>query len=447
MIGAAGRYGEAVSNATTAAPPCNAGLSRPEWPKGVAGETVLSSGTERRLAAVLSADVVGYTRLMHADEDGTHVRMMALRRDVVDPNVTIHAGRIVKSTGDGILAEFPSAVEAVVCAVEIQQLMATRNRSLPEPERIVFRFGLNMGEVIIEPDDIYGDAVNIAVRLQGIAPAGGLCVSQVVFDQVQHGLSFSLADYGPKSLKNISASIHAFGLEAEQIALLPESSLSTATNGSSRLAAPSNAAARHLAKRLSIAVLPFIDESGDKSQEYFCDGMVEEIITALSHFRSLFVIARNSSFLYRNRILDLRQIARELGVRYLVEGSIQRAADRVRIRANLIDTESGGHLWADRFDGDFTDVFSLQDRVATQIVTAIEPRVLQSEIEKARRKPAESLDAYDYYLHALPLRLALSAEATDEALRLLNKAIALDPSYAPALAHAASCHLALQDQG
>ena len=247
----------------------------------------------------------------------------------------------------------------------------------------MFRFGLNMGEVIIEPDDIYGDAVNIAVRLQGSA-GRGVCVSQVVFDQVQHGLSFSLADYGPKSLKNISASIHAFGLEAEQIALLPESSLSTATNGSSRLAAPSNAAARHLAKRLSIAVLPFIDESGDKSQEYFCDGMVEEIITALSHFRSLFVIARNSSFLYRNRILDSRQIARELGVRYLVEGSIQRAADRVRIRANLIDTESGGHLWADRFDGDFTDVFSLQDRVATRIATAIEPRVFQSEIEKAR---------------------------------------------------------------
>jgi adenylate cyclase len=370
----------------------------------------------RRLAAILAADVAGYSRLMGADEEGTLAALKAIRRELSDPKVKEHRGRIVKTTGDGLLVEFASVVDAVRCAVEMQQGMAERNAEVPEKRRIEFRIGINLGDIILDDDDIYGDGVNIAARLEALAEPGGICVSRVVHDQVRDKLDLAFEDMGEQQVKNIARPVHVWRL---RLGAKP------AVSASAPLALPD---------KPSIAVLPFANMSGDPEQEYFADGMVEEIITALSRIRWLFVIARNSSFTYKGRAVDVKQVAQELGVRYVLEGSVRKAGNRVRITGQLIDTSTGAHIWAERFDGALEDIFGLQDQVASNVAGAIEPRLRQSEIERARRKPTESLDAYDLYLRALALRDKHTDEGIREAISLLKQALAIDPGYAPAAA-------------
>jgi adenylate cyclase len=374
----------------------------------------------RRLAAILAADVAGYSRLMGADEEGTLERLKALRRELFDPKIAEHHGRIVKTTGDGLLVEFASVVDAVRCAVAVQQAMPEGNSSVAADSRIELRIGINLGDVIVEGDDIYGDGVNIAARIEALADAGGVFVSNTVHDQVRDRLPFLFEDLGEQQVKNIARPVRVYRVR----------DVGTSAKNPSAPAPP----VLPLPDKPSIAVLPFANMSGDPEQEYFADGMVEEIITALSRIRWLFVIARNSSFTYKGKAVDVRQVARELGVRYVLEGSVRKAANRVRITGQLIDTSTGAHIWADRFDGSLDDIFQLQDLVASGVVGAIEPRLRQSEIERAVRKPTESLDAYDLYLRALALRDKHTDESVREAIALLKRALAIDPGYAPAAA-------------
>jgi adenylate cyclase len=377
---------------------------------------------ERRLAAILVADVAGYSRLMERDEAGTLARLRTLRGDLIDPKIAEHKGRIVKTTGDGILIEFPSVVEAVACAVAVQREMAGRDDALPKDERIQFRVGINSGDVIVEDGDIHGDGVNIAARLEGIAEPGGICVSGIVHDQVQGRLECAFEDIGEQSLKNITRPIRVYRISRGKAAAAPR-----------KTPLP-------LPDKPSIAVLPFANISGDPEQEYFADGMVEEIITALSRIRWLFVIARNSSFTYKGQAVDVKRVGRELGVRYVLEGSVRKAVRRVRITAQLIEAQSGAHLWADRFDGSLEDVFDLQDKVAVSVAGVIEPTLRQAEVERARRKRPESLDAYDLYLRALPFAYTSMPQDAERALPFLERAIALEPDYAVAHAIIAWCH-------
>src|SRR5271166_2043953 len=319
---------------------------------------------ERRLAAILAADVAGYSRLMGEDEAGTLARLRTHRRELIDPEIAEHKGRIVKTTGDGILIEFPSVVEAVACALAIQRGMGERNSATPEHQRIAFRIGINLGDVIVEDGDIHGDGVNVAARLETLAEAGGICVSAVVHDQVQGRLDCAFDDLGEPELKNIARKVRVYRVRPAGEPLATGSPLA-------------------LPDKPSIAVLPFANISGDPEQEYFADGMVEEIITALSRIRWLFVIARNSSFTYKGRAVDVKQVARELGVRYVLEGSVRKGGNRLRITGQLIDTATGAHIWADRFDGALDNIFELQDQVASSVVGAIEPRLRRSEIERA----------------------------------------------------------------
>jgi TolB-like protein/class 3 adenylate cyclase len=375
---------------------------------------------ERRLTAILAADVVGYSRLMGADEEGTLAALKAIRRELVDPRIVEHRGRIVKTTGDGLLVEFASVVDAVRCAVEIQQAMPERNTGLGANNRIELRIGINLGDVIVEGDDLYGDGVNIAARVEALADAGGILVSNTVHDHVRDRLPFVFEDLGEQEVKNIARPVRVYRVR----------DVGAAAKSPSAPAPP----ALPLPDKPSIAVLPFANMSGDPEQEYFADGMVEEIITALSRIRWLFVIARNSSFTYKGKAVDVKQVARELGVRYMLEGSVRKAGNRVRITGQLIDTTTGAHIWADRFDGTFDDIFELQDQVASGVVGVIEPKLRQSEIERASRKPTASLDAYDLYLRALALRDQHTDESVREAIALLKRALAIDPSYAPAAA-------------
>ncbi|MGB9647917.1 MAG: adenylate/guanylate cyclase domain-containing protein [Stellaceae bacterium] len=374
----------------------------------------------RRLTAILAADVAGYSRLMGADEEGTHERLKAHRHALVEPTITRHRGRIVKTTGDGMLGEFPSVVDAMRCAIELQRGMAERNADTPPEQRIEFRVGINLGDVIVEGEDIFGDGVNIASRLEALADPGGIVVSGVVRDQTRDKIDVAFEDMGEQQVKNIARPIHAYCL-----------SFGKAASPKTILALPD---------KPSIAVLPFANLSGDPEQEYFADGMVEEIITALSRIRWLFVIARNSSFTYKGQAVDVKQVGRELGVRYVLEGSVRKGGNRVRITAQLIDATSGAHLWADRFDGLLEDVFELQDKVAISVAGVIEPTLRQSEIERARRKRPDSLDAYDLYLRALPCAVAAMPDDADKALPLLDKAIDLEPDFAAAHAMIAWCH-------
>jgi adenylate cyclase len=379
---------------------------------------------ERRLAAVLAADVVGYSRLMGIDEEGTLAQLKAHRRALVDPKIKDHRGRIVKTTGDGMLVEFASVVDAVRCAVEVQLGMAERNAGVPPERRIQFRIGINIGDIIIDGDDIFGDGVNIAARLEALAEPGEVWVSRTVREQVRDKLAFAFDDMGEREVKNIARPIKVYRIAAKE----PAGAASSRASG-----APS------LPQKPSIAVLPFTNMSGDPEQEYFADGMVEDIITALSRFNQLFVIARNSSFTYKGRAVDIRQVAKELGVRYVLEGSVRKAGNRVRITGQLIDAATGAHLWADRFDGGLEDVFDLQDKITENVVGAIEPTVRKAEIQRARRQPVENLDAYDLYLRALPHLYVFRPDENLVALDLLNKAIDLDPDFALALAYAAWC--------
>jgi TolB-like protein/class 3 adenylate cyclase len=387
---------------------------------------------ERRLAAILAADVAGYSRLMGADEEGTLAALKAMRRELSDPKIAEHHGRIVKTTGDGLLVEFASVVDAVRCAVEVQRAMAKRNAAVPAETRIEFRIGINLGDIISDDNDIYGDGVNVAARLEALAESGGICVSRVVRDQVRDKLDVAFDDLGEQQVKNIARPVRVFavrlGGEAAETPVAEKPPLP-------------------LPDKPSIAVLPFQNMSGDPEQEYFVDGMVEEITTALSRLRWFFVIARNSSFTYKGRAVDVKQVSRELGVRYVLEGSVRKAGNRVRITGQLIDTASGAHIWADRFDGALDDIFELQDQVASSVAGAIEPRLRQSEIERASRKPTASLSAYDLYLRALAQIYRYSKEGFAEAVALLKRALAIDPSYAPAAAMVGWCQVVQRFQG
>jgi len=378
---------------------------------------------ERRLAAILAADVAGYSRLIEADEEGTLGRLKALRAEAIDPKITLHRGRIVKTTGDGLLVEFASVVDALRCAAEMQAALAEGNAALPPDRRIEFRIGINMGDIVVENGDIFGDGVNVAARLEGLAQPGGICVSVRVQEDAAGRLDLAFEDMGEQALKNIARPVRAYRVVTSGGSALPQMS--------SGLALPD---------KPSIAVLPFANMSGDPEQEYFADGMVEEIITALSRIRWLFVIARNSSFTYKGQSVDVKQVGRELGVRYVLEGSVRKGGGRVRITGQLIDAVTGTHLWADRFDGSLEDVFELQDKVAISVAGVIEPTLRQSEIERARRKRPDSLDAYDLYLRALPCAVAAMPEDADKALPLLGKAIELEPDFAAAHAMIAWCH-------
>jgi adenylate cyclase len=382
----------------------------------------------RRLAAILAADVAGYSRLMGADEEGT-AQALREHRSTADPLVTKHGGRIVKTTGDGVLIEFGSVVGAVECALALQQLAAERNAGIAGERRMEWRIGIHLGDVLVEGDDILGDGVNIAARLEGIAEPGGICVSEDAFRQVRGKVAAEFTDIGEQSLKNIARPLRVYGIGP---AAAPE-----------QLPAPS--AALTLPDKPSIAVLPFANMSGDPDQEYFADGMVDEIITALSRIKWLFVIAQNSSFSYKGQSPDVKQVGRELGVRYVLEGSVRKAGCRVRITAQLIDTTNGAHLWADRFDGSFEDVFDLQDNVASSVAGVIEPALQAAETARSANRPTTDLTAYDLYLRGHAVMFSSGARFA-EALRLMEQAIARDPRYGPALAWAAVCCLLVTDR-
>jgi TolB-like protein len=385
---------------------------------------------ERRLAAILAADVAGYSRLIEADEEGTLSRLKALRAEVIDPKIAGHHGRIVKTTGDGLLVEFTSVVGALRCAAEVQAALAESNAPTSPNHRIEFRIGINVGDIVVEGADIFGDGVNVAARLEGLAEPGGICVSARVQEDAAGRLALAFEDIGEQALKNIARPVRAYRVV-------------TAAGAASARASSGPA----LPDKPSIAVLPFANLSGDPEQEYFADGMVEEIITALSRIRWLFVIARNSSFTYKGQAVDVKQVGRELGVRYLLEGSVRKAGGRVRITAQLIEAASGAHLWADRFDGSLEDVFDLQDKVAISVAGVIEPALQAAETARSANRPTNDLTAYDLYLRAHPMVWS-SARQIPEALRLTEQAIERDPRYGPALAWAAVCcvRLLLEDR-
>ena len=386
----------------------------------------------RRLTAILAADVAGYSRLMGADEDGTHERLKAHLGELVNPTIAEHRGRIVKNTGDGLLAEFQSVVDGVRCAVDIQRGMGDREPKVPEEERIRFRIGINLGDVIAEEHDIFGDGVNVAVRLEALAEPGGICVSRVVRDQVRDKLDVVFEDLGEQQVKNIARPVRVYRVRAVDAAVEAPSSLS--------------AQPVPLPDKPSIAVLPFANLSGDPEQDYFADGMVAEIITALSRIRWLFVVASNSSFTYRGQPIDVKQVGRELGVRYVLEGSVRKARGRLRISAQLLDALNGAHLWADHFDGSLKDVFDLQDKVASSVAGVIEPALRAAETVRSANRPTSDLTAYDLYLRAYAMELS-SAKYCPEALHLLEQAILRDPYYGPALAQAAVYHFRLSQDG
>ena len=383
------------------------------------------------MAAVLAADVVGYSRLMGLDEVGT-ARTLREHRAVSDALVAKHAGRIVKTTGDGVLLEFPSVVDAVECAVAVQAVMAERNDGVPQDRRMLYRIGINLGDILIEGEDILGDGVNVAARLEGIAEPGGICISSSAYEQVRGKVAVEFADLGEQRLKNIDRPVRVYAAKPKvflgMVAPLP----GPQPESSTPLALPD---------KPSIAVLPFQNMSGDPEQEYFADGMVEDIITGLSRSKSLFVIARTSSFTYKGKAVDIKQVGSELGVRYVLEGSVRKAGNRVRITGQLIDAATGAHLWADRFDGLLEDIFDLQDRVTSSVIGAISPQLERAEIARAQRKPTESLQAYDYYLRAAASLYRFTREGDIEALKLTKIANGLDPEFAAAYALGARCYI------
>ena len=370
----------------------------------------------RRLAAILAADVADYSRLMHEDEQATHVRFTEAMNVAVVPALAKHGGRAVKNTGDGFLAEFPSAVEAVQCALQFQIAIAQLTADDANERRLNFRVGIHIGEVIVEEQDIYGDGVNIAARLEALADRGGIMVSEAVHENVRGRVPCDFEDLGAQQVKNIARPVHLFRV-------LPTGR-----------PVPRTAPRPVSTEKPSIVVLPFQSLSGDPDQDYFADGIVEDITTALSRFRWLFVIARQSAFAYKRRAVDIRQVGRELGARYVVEGSLRKIGNRLRVTGQTIQTDSGANIWADRYDRDVSDVFALQDEVAASIVSALVPTIQRAEIERARRKPpGSSLDARDLFLCALAADARLTREGNEVARELLDRALALDPHFGPAL--------------
>ena len=376
---------------------------------------------ERKLAAIFAGDVAGYSRLMGVDEEGTLHRLKAHRKELVDPKITEHRGHIVKTTGDGMLVEFVSVVDAVRCAVDIQRGMAERNVEVPADSRIEFRVGINVGDIISDDNDIYGDGVNVAARLEALAEPGGIMVSGVVHDQVRDKLSFGFEDLGEQSVKNIARPI---GVHRVSLA-----ETTTETVVKSKAAAKPELEA---SQRPSIAVLPFANMSGDSEQEYFTDGISEDIITGLSKLHWFFVIARNSSFTYKGKAVDVKRVARELGVRYVLEGSVRKGGGRVRITAQLIDAATSNHIWADRYDGDLTDVFALQDEITKKVVAAIEPKLLEAEGIRSQGRSPEDLGAWDMVMQANSLLWRLTKTDSDAAIAMLRLATERYHDYAPA---------------
>jgi len=376
---------------------------------------------ERRLAAILAGDIAGYSRLMSVDEEGTLRALKSHRKELVDPKIAEHRGRIVKTTGDGMLVEFVSVVDAVRCAVDIARGMRERNAGIPTDRWIEFRTGINVGDIIIDGGDIFGDGVNIAARLEALAEPGGIMVSRVVYDQVRDKLNFGFDDLGEQTVKNIARPIgvHRVSIDEQNPAISDKSAV-TSTKGLST------------SERPSIAVLPFDNMSGDPEQEYFADGIAEDIITGLSKLRWFFVIARNSSFAYRGKAIDVKRAARELGVRYVLEGSVRKGGNRVRITAQLIDAASGNHVWADRYDGDLSDVFELQDEITKKVVSALEPKLLEAEALRSQNRSPEDVGAWDLVMRANSRLWRQTKADTDTAIVLLKQATERFPDYAPA---------------
>ena len=380
-------------------------------------------GVERRLAAILAADVVGYSRLMAVDELGTHAQLKAHRKELINPKTAEYNGRVVKLTGDGTLMEFGSVVDAVNFAVEVQHAMERRNADVPEDQRITYRIGINIGDIIVDGDDIYGDGVNIAARLEGLAEPRGICVSHNVYAQVRTKVDLRFEDLGEQKVKNIPDPVHVYRVR------LSSGAVAESEGAEPHIPGPA------LPEKPSIAVLPFVNMSADSEQEYFSDGITEDIITELSKFRSLFVIARNSSFSFKGQPLEIKEIGHRLGVRYVVEGSVRRAGKRLRITAQLIDAVHDTHLWAERYDRNLEDIFAVQDEVTRAIVTAIEPELASAERGRARRKLPESLDAWECYQRGLWHLYQYRAEDSTKAQELFRRAIEVDPNFGPA--HAA----------
>ena len=375
---------------------------------------------QRKLAAILVADVVGYSRLMEADEEGTRARLKSLHAEVIDPNVGADGGRVVKTSGDGTLVEFPSAVDAVRNAVRTQAAIAERNRDVPEDHRIVYRVGINVGDIIVDDDDIFGDGVNVASRLEGLSAPGEGYISGTVFDHVKDKLPVAFEDLGEQRVKNISNPVRMYRVYQTDTASAP--------------AAPPGTAAPSPSDKPSVAVLPFANMSGDGEQEYFSDGITEDLITDLSKLSGLFVIARNSSFSFKGRNVDVAQVGRELGVAHVLEGSVRKAGNRVRINAQLIEAATGGHVWAERYDGNMDDIFAVQAEITDKIVAALQVRLTVGERAGAQRRVTDNVAAYELYLRARAVLHQFTPDATSESVRLLEQAITIDPGFAAAYA-------------
>jgi TolB-like protein len=368
----------------------------------------------RRLTAILAADVAGYSRLMGADEEGTHERLKAHLRELIEPKIKEHRGRIVKNTGDGFLAEFSSVVAAVRCAVEVQRGIVEREPEVPEERRIRFRVGINLGDVIAEEYDIFGHGVNVAARLEAFAKPGGICISRMVRDQIRDNLAYTFEDMGEQSVKNIARPVRVYAWRPEEMAGVPPTRVSTTTSGSPPVAAP----------RLSIVVLPFTNLSDDQEQQYFADGITEDLTTDLSRIARMVVISRNTAFTYRDKAVDTKQIGRELGVRYVLEGSVRRSGNQIRVNAQLIDAETDTHLWAERFDRDTGDLFALQNEITSRIAIALNVELTTLEAARATEHP----DALDYIFRGrAAMYKPFSRDNYAEAIGLFERALALDP--------------------
>jgi adenylate cyclase len=372
---------------------------------------------ERRLAAILAADVAGYSRLMGADEEGTHGRLRAIFREVVDPKTKEHRGRVVKNTGDGMLVEFASVIDAVRCAVEMQREVAGRNTDLPADRGIEFRIGINLGDVIAEAGDIFGDGVNVAARLEALAEPGGICISRVVRDQVRDKLDYTFEDLGEQQVKNIARAVRVYRVR--------DVAPGTATSAPTQPALP-------LPDKPSVAVLPFTNMNADPEQEFFADGIAEDVITALSRYPSLFVIARNSSFTYKGRAVDVKQVGHDLGVRYVIEGSLRKSGNRIRVTAQLVEAETGKHVWAERYDRDLSDIFAVQDEITEAVTTAIVPAVADAEQHRAMRKPPGTVDAWTAYQRGLWHLGKFTPDDNSVAEKFFQQAMDLDPSFSGA---------------
>ena len=374
---------------------------------------------ERRLAAILAADVVGYSRLIRADEDGTLVALKSLRVDLIDPNIDDHNGRIVKLMGDGMLVEFTSVVDAVCAASETQQALAKHNAGLSPEKRIEFRIGINLGDVVIDGDDIHGDGVNIAARLEGLADPGGICISEAVYDQVRDRVKLPFEDMGDQEIKNIDRPVRVWRWP-------PANAGTSASTGTGATKAPGD--------KPAVAILPFTNMSADPEQEYFSDGLTEDIITALTYWRSFPVIARNSCFAYKNRAVDIKQVGRELGAQYLMEGSVRKRGSRVRIAAQLIDGTNGQHVWAEKYDQELNDIFELQDDIVQRIAAHVAPELAKAELKRSTNKQVEDLDVWDLCLRAMPWIRQRTREGNAKARELFSRAISVRPNYADAYA-------------